>query len=80
MVQRLARHSDVNLTLGTYTRHELKELAEAVGRLPRLKGSQNQSDSTTSDESQRDLNQVVRAWPNLSDDARSRIVRIIEES
>ena len=36
MAQRLARHSDINLTLGVYTQLELGDLAEAVGRLPTL--------------------------------------------
>ena len=34
--QMLARHSDINLTLGTYTKLSLSDLANAVGRLPRL--------------------------------------------
>jgi integrase len=34
--QKLARHSDVNLTLGTYTHLEMSELAGAVGKLPKL--------------------------------------------
>jgi integrase len=33
MAQRLARHSDINLTLGTYTKLQTQELADAVGRL-----------------------------------------------
>jgi len=34
--QKLARHSDINLTIGTYTRLQMSELADAVGRLPKL--------------------------------------------
>ena len=36
MAQRLARHSDINLTLNTYTCIQMSELEEAVGRLPRV--------------------------------------------
>ena len=36
VMQRLARHSDVNLTLGRYTHADLDDLASAVDRLPAL--------------------------------------------
>jgi site-specific recombinase XerC len=36
VVQKLARHSDVNLTLGTYTRLQMTDLAGAVDKLPTI--------------------------------------------
>jgi integrase len=36
MAQKLARHSDINLTLNVYTQLQLHDLAEAVARLPAL--------------------------------------------
>jgi site-specific recombinase XerC len=36
MAQRLARHSDINLTLGVYTQLQLSDLANAVEKLPIL--------------------------------------------
>jgi integrase len=36
MAQKLARHSDINLTLGVYTQLQLNDLAEAVAKLPVL--------------------------------------------
>jgi hypothetical protein len=37
--QQLARHSDINLTMGVYTKLDLRELAEAVELLPSLDGA-----------------------------------------
>jgi integrase len=36
MAQKLARHSDINLTLGVYTQLQLSDLAKAVEKLPIL--------------------------------------------
>jgi len=36
VAQELARHSDINITLGTYTHIELEKRAEAVRRLPEI--------------------------------------------
>ena len=35
--QRLARHSDINLTMGAYTRMGMQDLAGAVNSLPELR-------------------------------------------
>jgi hypothetical protein len=36
MAQKLARHSDINLTLNAYTRLHMLELADAVTKLPTI--------------------------------------------
>ena len=36
VAQALARHSDINLTLGVYTHLEMDELHEGIGRLDRI--------------------------------------------
>jgi len=36
MAQKLASHSDINLTLGVYTQLDMCELADAVSRLPQV--------------------------------------------
>lgn len=51
VAQALARHSDINLTLGVYTDLEMDELHEAIGRLDRIVGT---SDSTGPGEGPKD--------------------------
>jgi integrase len=43
MAQKLARHSDINLTLGTYTKLHLGELAHAVGKLASIGGTSSEN-------------------------------------
>jgi site-specific recombinase XerC len=78
--QKLARHSDVNLTLGTYTRLEIGELADAVGKLPKLELSRDLSTSEGNDVMTGELQRVVNAWPSLSNDVRASIVRLVEQT
>jgi len=62
-VQKLARHSDFNLTLRTYTRLQIDDLVDAVERLPTLGGTGGgKGQSLTAPE----------PIPNMPDDARLR--------
>jgi site-specific recombinase XerC len=83
MTQKLARHSDVNLTLGTYTRLQIDELGNAVDKLPGLASSAQSSDAgATVDPRQPeaadgDLEQVIAAWPSLAADVREAILLLM---
>jgi hypothetical protein len=83
--QRLARHSDINLTLRTYTRLEVTDLAEAVERLSDLRPSSAPLEkevaakprakvATTSDPQ---LAAVMAAWPDLPEHIHQAIVALI---
>ncbi len=82
--QKLARHSDINLTMGTYTRLQMNELADAVGKLPRLaaavNGRSNRVTKNLAAEPVRldaDMQSVIEAWPNLTDQVRAAILGLI---
>jgi site-specific recombinase XerC len=86
--QRLARHSDINLTLGTYTRLEMGDLAAAVGNLPELHmgnssstkngGGVRETKGIGNTESQDpELGRLVAAWPNLSGPIRRAIIALV---
>lgn len=83
--QRLARHSDVNLTMGVYTRLGLEDLAGAVNNLPELRLASppavkqpsvlpGLADDASYDS---DLSRLVAAWPKLSDPLRKAILAIL---
>ena len=68
--QKLARHSDINLTLGTYTKLEAAELVDAVEKLPDLKpGAEAAARNGKATEPcaviDPQLNAVITAWPTL---------------
>lgn len=83
--QKLARHSDINLTMGPYTRLQLADLAEAVGRLPDLRpsissGEQSSSAAPPPEKPPQDdplLAGVVAAWPHLPEHIRQAILALI---
>jgi integrase len=83
--QRLARHSDINLTLGTYTRLDVGELADAVERLPDLRPSPARDDKAVDGRPAREtaalndpqLAGVVAAWPNLPQHIHEAIVALV---
>jgi len=82
MAQKLARHSDVNLTLGTYTHLQAKELAQAVEGLPSLVSDERASGPKCDPDSppvDPDLQRVILSWPSLSVEVRKRIVATLEE-
>ncbi|MGE0608308.1 MAG: tyrosine-type recombinase/integrase [Pirellulales bacterium] len=85
--QRLARHSDVNLTMGTYTRLQIEELAGAVDKLPGLR-SPHQTDVSesrqliaesrpTAEIDDHELQHVVAAWQSLAQEVRATILSIV---
>lgn len=86
--QRLARHSDINLTMGVYTRLEMDELADAVNTLPELRlaaplsvaGPSAPSERPGDEPQDADLTRVVDAWPSLSDRVRSAILAVLATS
>ncbi len=83
--QKLARHSDINLTLGTYTRLQVSELASAVKKLPELRPSitqeqgagqaESKTETTANDDPQ--LARIVAAWPNLPEHIHQAILALI---
>jgi integrase len=78
--QKLARHSDINLTMRTYTHLQIEELASSVESLPSLRNgarlrTRNGGSRPAEDE---ELRIVVEAWASLSSDARRRIASIIQ--
>jgi hypothetical protein len=83
--QRLARHSDINLTLGTYTRLGIDDLATAVGSLPALHVGPH-SLAATGDASappvaphphDPELDRLIQSWPNLSAPVRRAILALL---
>jgi integrase len=80
--QKLARHSDVNLTLRTYTHLSAEELASAVESLPSLTGGKTVQASVAAGEmstNEPELQAVIQAWPKLSIDIRRAIAVLIAE-
>lgn len=85
VAQRLARHSDINLTLGTYTRLDIDDLATAVGNLPELRTSSvlpavrpiSPESSAVSPPQDADLNRLNASWPHLSEPIRRAIMAIL---
>ena len=91
VAQRLARHSDVNLTMRAYTKLQTSDLADAVAKLPSfdLHNSANENprqllsedDQEVPDASfDNDVGKVLAAWPTLSDGIRKAILMIVESA
>lgn len=78
LAQKLARHSDIKLTMGTYTQLDMTELGQAVERLPSLTPShveEQPSDSPRTRKQQ--LQELTALWDNLSDDVRRAILKLV---
>ena len=83
--QRLARHSDINLTLNTYTRLGMDDLSGAVNNLPNLRSDSPAAapEPTTTPETvvdepeDEELIRVVDSWPRLSDPIRRAILALL---
>ena len=87
LAQKLARHSDINLTLGTYTRLPMADLAGAVDKLSDLRPTLGQSASDSTSPPHENpivgdpvLARVVNAWENLPGQSRQAIITLIEQS
>ena len=81
MTQKLARHSDINLTLGTYTHLHIEELLQAVEKLPVLNpaylldSSTNQSVTPEPGNDPR-LRGVIKVWEQLPEEIQQAIVTL----
>ena len=81
LAQKLARHSDVRLTMGTYTSMNHDELSSAVESLPELTlGNDEKSDGNIDAVAEQQLAKLHTSWPQLSDDIRLRVMSIVEEA
>ena len=85
--QTLARHSDINLTMGTYTRLGMADLASAIESLPDLAtGILFPSDSARSTRAPHanhptgdaELDRLISVWPDLSSNVRRAILVLLE--
>jgi len=81
LAQKLARHSDINLTMGTYTQLAMSELGEAVDRLPSLtsKDSDEVSEESNAIRKQQ-LTELIDAWQRLSDEVRLAVMKLIGQA
>ncbi|MCY2986482.1 MAG: hypothetical protein NTY19_01225 [Planctomycetota bacterium] len=85
MAQQLARHSDIKLTMGTYTRLTMQEMAAAVGTLPEIHLGGKPATSTAPSppvspdvvSPDAELCRVVGAWPNLPGHIRQAILALL---
>ena len=78
LAQKIARHSDINLTMGTYTQLEMAELGQAVERLPSLTSMESAHNVEGSEKVRKQqLAALNAAWHQLSDEVRSAIMKLI---
>jgi integrase len=84
--QRLARHSDINLTLGTYTRLKMEDLSHAVGQLPNLRPGSKSESAAAPSASQSDgqaaaedseLSAIAAVWKDLPQQIRQAIMMLV---
>ena len=80
--QKLARHSDINLTMGTYTRLGVQDLSTAVDRLPRLTllalpVPQAEASSSDSESSASQLQQLTMVWQRIPNEIRTSIMTLV---
>lgn len=81
MAQKLARHSDVRLTLGTYTQLDMSDMKAAVEQLPRLAMSQTATAGVADEHlRQSEKTEILDAWARLADDVREKVLRIVREA
>jgi len=81
LAQKLARHSDIKLTMGTYTSMDLDELGSAVESLPGLVPSEvKQSEMNPDVSANEQLSKIQDVWERLSLDIRTQIISIVEKA
>jgi integrase len=87
IAQKLARHSDINLTMGTYTRLQVEDLAGAVEKLAELRPDipiarqQPVPAVTDPNEAATDdphLAAIIAAWPRLSVQVRQALLSLVQ--
>lgn len=81
LAQKLARHSDVRLTLGTYTQLDLRELGAAVDRLTPL--APNRRDAAKSAEDrlcEEQLAELTAAWRLLTNEVREQLMATLRQA
>lgn len=86
--QRLARHSDINLTMGVYTRLNMEDLMGAVNSLPELRLTPLSIDAqpnpppgpSVDDLQDADLRRVVASWPRVSEPVRKAILALLADA
>ena len=80
LAQKLARHSDIKLTLGTYTQLEMRELGAAVNKLRHLSPLQEDpSNQEQVSESDLQKKKVLDSWQDLPKNVRQEILNRISE-
>jgi len=78
--QKLARHSNINLTMQAYTHLQVDELASAVESLPSLRGDKKSVKGEDNDNSRvtdPELDRVIEVWLSITREARDAIAAII---
>ena len=82
MAQKLARHSDIKLTMDVYTRLEMAELGNAVSRLPKLAPAVGASEQSEELEgmAKKQRAELLDSWEGLSGEVRSQILQLIREA
>ena len=80
IAQKLARHSDINLTMGVYTELEMQELGHAVTKLPKLSTSVGSSTEVELDSKsqlrEEQFQELEQAWKKLSDETRLKLLTL----
>jgi len=77
VAQKLARHSDINLTMGVYTQLDMEELGEAVEQLPPLIPPATPEKKPEHDAAEKQLEQLNVIWKNLSDEIRAQVMNTV---
>ena len=75
LAQKLARHSDIRLTLGTYTQLNMQELGAAVDLLTPLSPNRRNTSKTPEDQlCDEQLEELTAAWRSLSNEVRAQLL------
>jgi len=81
LAQKLARHSDINLTMGTYTQLAMSELGQAVDRLPSLTSKDSDELPEESDAIRKQqLAELNEVWQRLTGEVRLAIMELLGQA